>query len=156
MPEIKPHDLTLSDLVNLGPEEVKFERLPKELLIALARKYVLAEARKRLRVKASRAERRAYGMSGDRIDARAQQASEEAAASAKVVWADILDVKMTSPGGESLTWGVAAPEDHLFAAELREAEGATHIRVAAMHRRAMADIQAADARNLNETTMGLR
>jgi hypothetical protein len=132
------------------------ERLPHELLVALARRYVMGEARKRRRTKASKAERKAYGMTGDRIDARAAQASAEAAEAAKVVWADILDVRITSPGSEGQTWGTATAADHLFAANARELEGATHIRVAAMHRRAVADIDAAGARNLNETTMGLR
>lgn len=154
MPEIRPADLTLTDLIGLGPEAVT-ERLPQELLVALARRYVTAERRKRQRVVASRAERRAYGMTGDRIDARAQQASAEAAQAAQVVWADILDVKITSQGSEGQTWGTATVEDHLFAAQAREQEGATHIRTAAMHRRAVADIEASGKRNLNETTMGL-
>jgi hypothetical protein len=156
MREIRPEALTLSTLIELGPDDVDFEQLPPGLLVALARKYVQAEARKRLRQKASKAERRAYGMTGDRIDARAQQAAVEAAAKAKVVWADILDVRITSPGSENQTWGNATTEDHLFAAQARELEGATHIRIAAMHRRAVADIDAAGARNLNETTMGLK
>jgi hypothetical protein len=155
MPEIRPADLTLTDLIGLGEEAVT-DRLPSELLVALARRYVAAERRKRQRSQASRAERKAYGMTGDRIDARAQQASAEAALAAKVVWHDILDVRITSPGAEGQTWGTATVEDHLFAAQAREAEGATHIRTAAMHRRAVADIDAAGTRNLNETTMGLR
>lgn len=154
MTEIKPNDLTLSDLIELGPDTVDFQQLPADLLVALARRYVQAEARKRRRNAARRAEAKAYGDLGDRIDARAAQAAAEAAASAKVVWADILDVRITSPGSEGQTWGTATAADHLFAAEAREREGATHIRIAAMHHRAVADLDGfPGARCLNDTTM---
>lgn len=155
--EIRPADLTLTDLIELGPEAVN-DRIPTQLLIALARRYVMAEARKRRRVVAARAERRALGTQNDRIDARAAQASAEASQSLTVVWADILDVKITSPGAEGQTWGTATVADHLFAAGAREAEGASHIRVAAMHRRAVADLDAAPnhPKCLNDTTMGLK
>lgn len=154
MPEIKPKDLTLHDLIGLGTDAVN-DRLPKAVLIAAARKWVAEEQRKRKRAEGRRAEQRAIGSQTDGIERRATQASAEAAQTLVVDWSDLLDVRLQA-GEVGLTWGRATRDDHEAAADSLERLGATHIRTAAMHRRAMADLASSGTRTLIESTMGLR
>lgn len=154
MAEIRPDELTLTDLVGLGPDAVT-DRLPIALLVALARRTVQTEAGKRRRASARRAERQARGDHNDGLDLRARMTSEAAAQTMQVAWRPILDVKLEGPGA-GLTWGTATPEDHEAVADALEREGATYVRTAAMHRRAVLDLNAAGARRLVDTTMGLR
>jgi hypothetical protein len=154
MPEIKPADLTLRDLVGLGSDAVT-TRLPQHLLVEAARAWVRNEERNRRRQEARRVEARARGEQNDGIDRRAAQASAEAALTMVVDWSDVLDVKVQQ-GGEGQTWGTCTADDHEAAAVSLENSGAGYIRTAAMHRRAMADLAASGTRNLIESTMGLK
>lgn len=154
MPEIKPADLTLYDLIALGTDAVN-DRLPQRLLIEAARAYIARESAQRRRQEARRAEQRARGDHNDILDRRATQASAEASLGMMVDWSDLLDVKLQA-GEVGLTWGRATVEDHEAAAESLERSGAGFIRTAAMHRRAMADLASSGTRNLIESTMGLR
>lgn len=151
---IPPEALTLHDLVGLGADRVT-DRIPQALLVQAARKWVANEARNRRRAEARRAEQRAIGSQTDGIERRATQAAAEAAASLVVDWSGILDVRLQA-GEVGVTWGTATAEDHEAAADALERLGATHIRTAAMHRRAMADLATSGTRNLIESTMGLR
>lgn len=152
MPEIRPQDLTLTDLVGLGLGAVN-ERLPTAVLVAAAQKYVAREIATRRRQEARRAEQHAHGENA-RIRAQVRAITAEAALEQPVVWAQILDVP-TGAGGEGQTWGSATAEDHEFSAEIAEATASGHAQRAAMHRRAVADLQFLGVRTLAESTMGL-
>lgn len=154
MPELTPDSLTLTDLIGLGPDAVN-DRLPTALLVALARRTVAAEGRKRRRAENARAERAALGDQSDGLDRRARVSAEAAAQTMTVAWADILDVPLHG-AGEGTTWGTATADDHEAVADALEREGATYIRTAAMHRRAVLDLHAAGALTLNRYTMGLQ
>lgn len=152
MPEIKPADLTPTDLVGLGLDAVN-ERLPVAVLVAAARRYVAIETAKRKRAEARHAEQRAHGQN-PRIRAQVRAITAEAALEHPVVWAEILDVPV-GPGGEGQTWGSATTDDHALAAEQAEITASGHVQRAAMHRRAVADLDFLSARTLAESTMGL-
>lgn len=154
MPEIKPEELTLHDLIGLGTDAVN-DRLPTALLIEAARRFVVIENQKRRRQEHRREERKAWGDVSPKIASRMRQAAVEAALEQTVVWADLLDVPI-GQGGEGQTWGSATAEEHLFAAQRAEADGAGHVQRAAMHRRAVTDLDAGAFRTLAESTMGLR
>lgn len=153
MPEIRAEDLTLTDLVGLGLDAVN-DRLPTAILIEAARRYVTIEAAKRRRVAARRAEQQAR-TANPKVVRRIAQVSAEAAAETPVIWADILDVPIGA-GGEGQTWGSATAEDHAFAALQAESSASGHVQRAAMHRRAVTDLERTGARTLADSTMGLR
>lgn len=152
MPEIPAAALTPRDLVGLGLDAVN-ERLPTAVLVAAARKYVALEQAKIRRQEARRVEHRAHG-ENPAIRAKVRAITAEAALEHSVVWAEVLDVPIGA-GGEGQTWGSATADDHDFAAEVAEAVASGHVQRAAMHRRAIADLDFMGARTLAESTMGL-
>lgn len=158
MPVIRPQDLTLNDLIGLGYDagidKAVTDRLPKALLVEVARKYIAQQVHLRQRAEAKRAEQRAWGEPSTKIAMRVHQASVEASLEQEVVWADVLDVPI-GEGGEGQTWGSATADDHGFAADRAESVAAGHVQRAAMHRRAIVDLDVAGARTLAESTMGL-
>lgn len=123
------------------------------MLVAAARKYVQIEQAKRRRSEARRHEAKAYG-TDETIRPKVRAITAEAALEHAVVWADVLDVPIGA-GGEGQTWGSATAEDHGFAAEQAELVATGHVQRAAMHRRAVADLDFLGVRTLAESTMGL-
>lgn len=152
MAEIKPADLTPADLVGLGLDAVN-DRVPTAVLVAAARRYVQIETAKRRRAEARHAEQRAHG-ENPRIRAQVRAITAAAALEHAVVWAEILDVPVGA-GGEGQTWGSATADDHAAAAEVAEQTASGHVQRAAMHRRAVADLEFLGARTLAESTMGI-
>lgn len=147
---IEPAALTLHDLVGLGTE-VDLTQVPPALVQQAARKYLQNEARNRRRAEARRAEQRAYGDGADAIGTRVSAAAHEAASTAQVVWADILDVSV-QVAGERVTWGTATIEDHELAATAAEVHGSGYVRLAAMHRAAILELQRKRVDNLVQAT----
>jgi hypothetical protein len=153
MPEIRPQDLTLHDLVGLGVDAVN-ERLPTAILVAAAQRYVRLELGKQHRAEARRAEQRAHGDNPE-IRAKVRAITAEAALEHPVVWAEILDVPV-GEGGEGQTWGSSTTPEHDVLADVAEAVASGHVQRAAMHRRAVADIEFLGVRTLADSTMGLQ
>jgi hypothetical protein len=146
MPREIPLDaLTVDDLVNLGESAVN-DRLPKSLLLTIARLYVHDRRRQRARQSALAAERRAYriatGEETDGLVALVNQAAMDAAARLTFDWTPLLDVPFLVPSLEhTVTWGAATIDHHADRAGWLEDHAAGSLRTAVQHRAAIDDIE---------------
>lgn len=152
---IRPDDMTVEDILSLGPDYVN-DRLPLRLLIQMSRRYVVAELNQRERREALAAERRAWRQAnvtteGTDLDSMILAASMDAAHRSLMNWYTILDVPFKVPGtGIQTTWGVAVIDEHRTRAEWLEALATGDLRTAMTHRRAIYELDEAGADTLRE------
>lgn len=145
MPRVIPlEELTVDDLVNLGPRAVT-EHLPKSLLLTIARLYVTERLHARQRAASLSAERRAYraatGSDEDSLQAMVQAAAMEAAARITFDWTPLLDIPFLVPSAKrTVTWGLADADEHRDRAQWLERQAAGNVRTAVQHRAAIDDL----------------
>lgn len=145
---------TLTELIEDYPK-LDVRNLDADVLVEIADRWLRAEYSKRVRATARQLERTNQRV--DIVDAALANAVNRIArdAASRIIneWApSLLAQTFTLPNGRTVRWGEATAAEHEARASQLEKHASGVIQTAALHRRALSDIQASGGKSLNELT----